>query len=359
VRRVAIIGAGIFGSEIAIQLAKKGYRVKIIEKNSDILLEATAKSQNRLHLGLHYPRDLDTAIQSRNGYVNFVRRFPASVRNNFSNYYGLSRDDSKVSLEEYEEFAGKAGIEITAVEKIPELDVAYSKLSRIWSCFEGVIDISTLRKQLRKEMLDQGVELHLNSEITGCKSKNSNWHLNTPTEEFGGFDNVIRTTYGLDHIASNIDLITNRKYEYHHTMILEVKSKNPTVGMTIVDGDFITLLPNGFSNDFLLYAPMLSVRAKFQGSQYPVEWDQARNKDFDSMEEKLIERAKDWFPSFQIEGQPKRNITVRSIQPNVGATDKRVSEIRKIADGFYDVWSGKIDHCVEVSQDIVRMISEE
>jgi hypothetical protein len=358
-KKIAVVGAGIFGSEIAIQLANQGHEVILFEKKSDILLEATANSQNRLHLGLHYPRDLETAIQSRDGYTNFTNRFPTSVRNNFPNYYVLARNESKVSLEEFEEFVKQARIEITSVEEVPELELVSSKLIKIWKCNEGVIDIDTLRNLLRKDLNKNGVEVQYDTEITKCLLNNSKWTVVSPEEKFFGFDSVIRTTYGLDHIESNVDSITDREYEYHHTMVLEVKSKNPTVGMTVVDGDFITLLPKGFTNDYLLYAPKLSVRAKFQGSRYPIEWKNSTNIEFNNMEAALLSRALEWFPSFDIEGKSKRNITIRSIQPNVSSTDKRTSQVREMAQGFYDVWSGKIDHCVEVSQDISRRISKQ
>lgn len=357
-QNIAVVGGGVFGTEIAIQMAKNGHRVELFEKKTDILLEATANSQNRLHLGLHYPRDLETAVQSVRGYANFVARFPASVRNNFANYYGLASQDSKVSVNEYEQFAKLAGISINEVSSVPELDVSSSKLEKVWACTEGVIDINTLRNLMREELIQYGVRIHLSTEITECEITNSVWNLCSAQEEFRGFDSVIRTTYGLDRIFSNTDSVTDREYEYHHTLVLEVKSKNPTVGFTVIDGDFITLLPNGFSDDFLLYAPAISVRSKFQGSHYPIEWNSSSFSEFNGMEEALILRAKEWFPSFQILGKPKRNITVRSIQPNVSATDKRTSQVKMTAESFYDVWSGKIDHCVDVAQEIVGLISE-
>ena len=353
-----MIGAGVFGSEIAIQLAKNGHRVELFEKKSNILLEATANSQNRLHLGLHYPRDLETAVQSVKGYATFVDRFPTSVRKNFPNYYGLASSNSKVSVNEYEVFAKLAGIKVEEVSHVPELDIAASKLEKIWACSEGVIDINTLRNLMKEELVQNRVKVHCDTEIVECEMINSVWNLASTENVFPGFDSVIRTTYGLDRIISNTASVTDRDYEYHHTLILEVKSKNPTVGFTVIDGDFITLLPNGFSNDFLLYAPMISVRRKFQGSHYPNEWDSSAVSEFHAMEEALISRTQEWFPSFRILDKPKWNITVRSIQPNVSATDKRTSQVKMTAESFYDVWSGKIDHCVDVAQEIVDLISK-
>jgi glycine/D-amino acid oxidase-like deaminating enzyme len=357
-QNIAVVGAGVFGSEIAIQLAKNGHQVELFEKKSNILLEATANSQNRLHLGLHYPRDLETAVQSVKGYAAFMDRFPTSVRTDFPNYYGLASSDSKVSVKEFEEFSKLAGIKVTEVTHVPELDIVASKLERIWACSEGVIDINTLRNLMVEELVRYGVKTHFNTEISECELINSVWKLTSAEDVFPGFDSVIRTTYGLDRIISNTSSVTDREFEYHHTLVLQVKSKNPTVGFTVIDGDFITLLPNGFSEDFLLYAPMISVRHKFQGSHYPIEWDSNTPSEFHAMEEALISRAQEWFPSFQILGKPKWNITVRSIQPNVSATDKRTSQVKMTAESFYDVWSGKIDHCVDVAQEIVALVSE-
>jgi glycerol-3-phosphate dehydrogenase len=65
--KIAVIGAGIFGTEISLKLSREGHDVHLYEKEYEILKGATAGSQNRLHMGLHYPRDLKTAIQSRVG----------------------------------------------------------------------------------------------------------------------------------------------------------------------------------------------------------------------------------------------------------------------------------------------------
>ena len=77
--KVAVIGAGAFGVTIAIELANKGHSILLFEKDGEILMGATAKSQNRLHLGLHYPRDLETAIQSKLGFIKFSKRYPTPI----------------------------------------------------------------------------------------------------------------------------------------------------------------------------------------------------------------------------------------------------------------------------------------
>ena len=68
---VIVIGGGIFGCLTAIELSKKGLRVQLHEKNDQIMIGASLNNQNRLHLGYHYPRDLETASQCQKGFEAF------------------------------------------------------------------------------------------------------------------------------------------------------------------------------------------------------------------------------------------------------------------------------------------------
>ena len=53
--RIAIIGAGFFGTACAIRLSKK-HNVHLFEKKNTILCGASRANQQRFHLGYHYPR---------------------------------------------------------------------------------------------------------------------------------------------------------------------------------------------------------------------------------------------------------------------------------------------------------------
>ena len=57
-----IIGGGIFGCLVALELSYLKRKVIILEQNSSLMIGATLNNQNKLHLGYHYPRDLNTAL---------------------------------------------------------------------------------------------------------------------------------------------------------------------------------------------------------------------------------------------------------------------------------------------------------
>jgi glycine/D-amino acid oxidase-like deaminating enzyme len=360
-KRIAVIGGGIFGSTVAIELAKMGSVVTIFEKRNGLLDEATRNSQNRLHLGLHYPRDLPTALQSKDGFRKFKKRFPSAVRQNFDNYYALAKNDSKVSKAQFLSFVSSAQIFLDSEgsrEVIKNLNIDAHKFSGIWRSQEGVIDIEELRSLILKEICGLPINLHLSSEVTEVNFSGATWILRTDGGLAEEFDWIIRATYGLDKIQTNVPALLDRNYEYHQTMILEIASPAPSFGFTIVDGDFLTILPKGFTNNFLIYAPSLSVRKKVVASHYPSDWDIQNTVDEKDFTKGLLARVKYWIPGFEISNEVGILKTVRSIQSNVANTDKRTSEVKVLAHNFIDIWSGKIDHCLEIATKICTIISK-
>lgn len=358
-KKVAIIGAGIFGLEIATQLINSGNKVSIFESKSDVFKGATGNSILRLHLGLHYPRDLETALQSRNGYKAFIKKYRDCVNFSFNNFYALSNSKSKVNETEFQSFTKKAGIEIRSIpiQNLKELGVNTDKITMAWSCDEGVIDLLKI-KELFMNQIAPEVKIYFNSEIIQAEKIKNIWQLTDNKLNQHEFDFVIRATYGTDKIKSNTFEIENRQIEYQKTFILEVRTDQTIFGLTVIDGDFITVLPKGFNNTFLVYAPKPSVLAKFTGNRYPEEWDSSENFNFDLAQEMLIDRFRHWFPGVKKFEVLSHYHTVRSIPPNETKTDKRVSLIKIKDDGFIDVLSGKIDHCIEIGLVVNQLINQ-
>lgn len=354
-KKVAIIGGGIFGAITAINFAKQGYVTDLYEKNSDILMGATANSQNRLHLGLHYPRDLETAIQSKEGFVKFKERFPSTINSSFPNYYSTSLSNSKINDDEFRKFAYQAGINITEVKKseVEKYGIRAEKISTVYRCEEAVIDIDILREIVRAEILHYGVNLKINHKVSSISSFNKSWEVVTADNEIFLYDLVFKATYGSDHIVDKSNDVRRSTYEYHSTLILEIKNPYVGFGFTVIDGDFITLLPKGFSGNQLLYAPSISTMKRFKGEDFPTEWNSDQN--FDYATSSLLDRLIDWFAGYEEIKVVSKMQAIRAIQPNMERTDKRTSSIRKLGENYYEMWSGKIDHCIDIADEMLNL----
>ncbi len=354
---VGIVGGGLFGCLTAIELANNGFDVQIYERSSEIFNGATSNTQNRLHLGLHYPRDHETAVQSRLGFQDFIERFPTTVRLDFPNYYGVAKQNSKVSTQNFQSFAKKAGIEIFRVELEDALLPPYdkSRIDSLWQCNEGVIDISLLKLQILHELEISGVEVIFNTEITTIEKEDGIFELTASRGERYLKNFVVRATYGLDEIESTSLKIRSRKYEFHRTLILEADLVSPPFGFTVIDGDFFTILPKGFSGKYLFYGPSICVLEKSIGYVAPKEWSTTDySNEFIKAADSLISRIQDWMPNLQIGSFNKWNTTIRTILPNMSATDKRVSRLHIRGEGFVDLWSGKMDHSPEIARETLK-----
>ena len=109
-KKIAVIGAGIFGCSIALELNKNGFEVDLYESENDIMLKASKNNHNRIHYGYHYPRSVETANQSLEGLISFYGIFKDSIINSFPNYYCISNQNSNVSTKQYIDFCEKVGL---------------------------------------------------------------------------------------------------------------------------------------------------------------------------------------------------------------------------------------------------------
>jgi glycine/D-amino acid oxidase-like deaminating enzyme len=358
-KKVGIIGAGIFGLESAKQLSQNGFDVTVFERNDEILNEGTANSVLRLHLGLHYPRDPETALQSIVGYGRFLEKYRDFVNLGFENYYGIASSQSKVNSHEFMAFAEKVGIPISQVptSSLEAYGFSSEKITAAWQCNEGVIDISALRIHF-EEILRNNVKIYKSCEVIKVYPHEDKWFLEDSSGANQEFDFIIQATYGTDRIITPTEINPKRVYEYHKTLTVEIKCEVANFGMTVIDGDFITVLPKGFEDSLLIYGPSPSVLEKSLGSHFPKEWDSKDAFDLEQAADSVVNRFQDWFP--QIKDIEVLNLltTVRSIQPNMQATDKRTSTVQEPAENFFTVWSGKIDHCIEIAETILSRIKQ-
>ena len=73
--------------------------------------------------------------------------------------------------------------------------------------------------------------------------------------------------------------------------------------------------------------------------------------------QQIVARLHSWLPNFDVANVATVLQTIRSIDPYVSATDRRMSSMELIANNFIDLWSGKIDHCIDIAEKVCREVS--
>lgn len=358
--RIAIIGAGIFGLEIATTLKIAGFSVSLFEKEGSVLTRTTSNNQNRLHVGLHYPRDLETARQSVEGYKKFIEKYTSAVRTNFNNYYGVAKEGTQTNTDSFLGFAAQAEISIESVKltDASHAGINPNLLESLWLCNEAVVDIIEYRRLALEQAKSSGLEIKLNTPISHALYDGSHWTLYSNSEKVGDFEYVVRATYGQDSININISPITKRTYEFQQTLVFEVVSNAKPFGLTVIDGDFVTILPSGFSDNFLIYSPLPSVLNRFIGEKVPRQWTSFDEEMIEESFEEVSKRAREFAPILGELSRLRTLLAVRTLEPFMSKTDKRVSHLKENYPAFYEVQSGKIDHAIEIANQLKRVLEE-
>jgi len=359
-KSVAVVGCGIFGAMIAIRIAKLGMKVKVFERNDKPLSGASFNNQNRLHLGFHYPRDQQTAKQCIRGFDRFRREFEECILDDFANMYFIATNNSNVSPDEYINFCDEVGLSYQNVD-LNKIQPSVKNVDLGIVCNEVVYDCTILRNLILDKLTDEDVVLELNSTVTNIQKKSSGFllEINNKNEEY--FDRVINCSYAeINRLTERLGyVIEPRQYEY--TMVPIIEWDQRPVGVTIMDGKFMTVLPHGKTGNFLLYHVDHTVIEKFVGSQMPASWLSRESKpssliDTDSLFQKMKEDCSYFVPELSnarcigfLEGP-------RIVLANRDNDDARPSIVKDYGSGYLTVFTGKIDHCIWIADEVASLL---
>jgi hypothetical protein len=354
---VVVIGCGIFGAEIALKVSNIGLSVKIFEANDDILLGASMNNQNRLHLGFHYPRDIETGIQSIRGFDLFKNKYEKCIQSNFLNTYFIASNNSLTDMDEYLIFCKELGVPFKNINS-EDLPIKLEGVGRGISCNEVVYDCEILRDIVQENIKKNNIDISLKSRVEEISKNDDLFTLKTTSGEEVDADVVINATYGAsNYLTEQLGiLVPERQYEYTVVPIIELDIDK--IGITIMDGPFLTILPFGKTNKFLLYHVDLSVIDSEVNTKLNLEWlskktsplSKINKEDYFNM---MIDECKNFIPVLQksklidfLEGP-------RMVLPRRDDSDERPSLITD-TNYYIEVFSGKIDHSIWIAEEISK-----
>ena len=330
-KKILVIGAGIFGCCIAIELNKVGYEVILLEQNSDIMQRASKLNHNRIHFGFHYPRSVKTARQSLDGLVSFLLNFKDSIVSDFSNYY-MNHIDSNVSSEEYINFCDEVGISYE-FEYPREYLLNRNNIDLSLKVNEPIFDYDILKSTVMYKLT--GVDLRLSTKFDG---------------NVDGYDYIINSSYSNVNKINDMLGVPKLNLKFQDVIVPIFKMKHSPLGLTIMDGPFCSIMPRGNrKNEFLLYHPKYSVVSEsLENNLGDIDVDKAIKKIY-------IDSQK--FYPFLTNIEPIdywRTIRALPINDN----DARTSEIfmNSKKSNYINVLAGKISTCIKVALEIRNIV---
>ena len=345
--KIAIIGAGFFGSTIALKLSKK-HSVDLFEKEKEILNKASKINQFRFHLGYHYPRSNKTLKEIKSSFRLFINFFSNKVFEKTINYYAVANKRSKVSYKKYLHILKKYKLKYKITNK------KFPEISNLILTEEKVLNYFKFKKIIKQKLLNSRVNLRLNEELKKKDIKN--------------YDKVIVCTYSnnntlLENLTEKKRLNKNR-YELIEKIIIQLPKKYKNKSYVVVDGKFVCLDPYLGTSYHLLsdvknskLEVIKKVEPIFKSSKKKYLDDKIHKNLNISNFKKFIEHGSIYLPFLRKAKYVGSFFIVRTIKKNVEKTDERVGDIKKIDKKFISILSGKWNTCVNIANRVDKLLS--
>jgi glycine/D-amino acid oxidase-like deaminating enzyme len=358
--RVAVIGCGIFGATIALKLQGEGHTVTVFERLERPLTGASYNNQNRLHLGFHYPRDAETARQCIKGFDAFKAAFPECIVQGFPNAYFIAASGSQTPPQDYLAFCDALGLKYRTIDPArfapPVRDVAIGILTD-----EVVYDSARLGTLLGQRLKEERTQVEFATEVTGAQERGQELVLTLSGGRTAAFDVVVNATYAnISRLAGSLGLpLVERQYEY--TVVPIIEAPFGRTGVTVMDGRFMTVLPFGAGPYHLLYHVEHTVVARTVGHHVEASWLDQPTSPFARLDaEALFRRMRDAACQFVPALADVRLAGFlhgpRMVLARRDDTDARPSIIDQPRPNYLSVFSGKIDHCMWVAEDVAQRL---
>ncbi len=328
--RVAVVGAGVYGCTIAVELARAGYEVNLYERNWDLLHGATRANQARLHLGYHYPRSMSTAIAARDNAERFIKRFPKTINRRNSQHYAIASEGSLTSVDGYLKFCDEIG----ESHKIVKPTATHlQNVDLIVRVPEAIVNIVALREQLRTELRKAGVRFHRDVAVDPKQLDH---------------DVVVMATYGQGWPQP-------LQWELCEVPVIKGLYAYSFKSFVVLDGPFGGVDPLPTSQGHFLYHVKHSVHFSNVGLEpyvnYPKLVDRGLQSGATTNVDLMLNDLQKFF-KYLDEGRWAGSLySIRAVPPNVDATDKRPTMFFQ-EENILHVLAGKIDGAPLAAQQV-------
>jgi len=360
-KRALVIGAGIHGSSVAIELARNNYVVNIIDAQPGLLMGSSGATHNRVHLGYHYPRSMSTALECKRGHEYFEKNFGATIQYpDF--YYVIEKNGSKVSSQKYRQFVKKLGIEYR--ESWPNKSFLHDRaIDASFKVKEGYFDILKLREIISERFGDYGIKAHFNFPLSRTE------YMNDGTLKLYSPENnileikanvIVNATYtNTNNIQEMFGLKDNlTEYEFENTEVAVVGCDYTIPALTVTDGPFITVLPyGGHTGKYLVYDAIHSISSRSYGIHYTPP------KSKKSKWPLMLKHGLNYYPFFNDLNYHYSLWANRPIPLEKAAQndDSRTTRIIKhnYPVSFYSILEGKLVSAPMIAEDLVQRIEND
>ncbi len=242
---VVIIGGGFFGCCLALYLRSICDRILVIEREPDLLTQASRVNQARVHTGFHYPRSFVTALRSARLRDRFAREFSDAVVDDFQMLYGIARRRSKVTAARFHAMFRDMRTPIAPARVGDSALFNPDLVEGVFACDEFAFDWTVLRRALAYRLDHYGIDMLTGRSAQSVLSRAEGCCilLDDGTAATGRY--TFNVTYsGLNSLllASGLPPLP-LKHELAEVALIVPPPELAGRGVTLMDGPFFSTMP--------------------------------------------------------------------------------------------------------------------
>lgn len=345
-----VIGAGIFGCHAATVLSKNG-KTMVVEQLSDIINATTRWNHGRVHNGLHYLNDYETAKQANDNYQKFILDNVSAINNKFEHLYAIDSVGSKSNKDVFENTANNFGIKYArSYSKV----LKHENLEAAYSLEEPTFDILELKRLYGKRLSDNEVDVVLNSRIIDAEVISGKYVIKISNSDNDITTIIVNKTIMIaayNQTNDVLDTLGLPKEDITYVLGRQAYAYIPNlknIGLTVVDGQFISLSPFGFSELHAINSPLHS---NFLYTNNLHEISECHEPSDTELLDKIVEQSSRYIDASNIYMHSAKGY-VKALFDYSHNPESRKTSIKKVSSSpdVYTIISGKISNIYEVDK---------
>ncbi len=339
--KIAVVGAGIYGTTVAIKLAEHGHAVTLFD-SLGILRAASAINQYRIHAGYHYPRSPETIEETLQSRVEFQAVYSMAVVKNSRHFYAIPKEGSRTPPDVFEAVMERFKLPLRSVKPAW---MNFSFIDRCYEVDEQIYDAGLLRSFIERRIRELNIQFR---------------QLEFKPQERDDFELVVWATYGLSHSKR---IFSSAKYQIAEKVLVELPSQLRGIALVVVDGPFTAFDPYG-SSSYSLFGSAKHTNhwtTTDPDEAYPAELAGLLNRpDFEwvgfSKFEAMREDSALAVPASKEGRYLGSRFTIRVVENNP-EQDRRTLYLLEPVPGELHIFSGKVVGAVKAAQMVLERVS--
>jgi len=213
---ITVIGAGVIGLAVAMELAKDYDDIFVIEQNDSFGRETSSRSSEVIHAGIYYPKDslkARTCVEGRKMLYDFcaINNVP---HKKVGKLIVAAGKKEIIGLEELFRCGLENGVTdlmLLSRNEVRKLEPRVETEAAIYSPSTGIIDSHTLMKVMALQFQKAGGQISYYSEVVGIEKTKEGFEVrvrDADKKDFTFFTRVLVNSAGLcsDRVAAMVGL---------------------------------------------------------------------------------------------------------------------------------------------------------